>query len=98
MQLLLQCTSCSFATATHCRSSPCTFDTHQHTNSTVTVAHQRTSLYHQTALCGCLANMVGRMALLGDATTQEGDIGHGDTDQINHLHTARTTASLRQSL
>jgi len=40
--------------------------------------------------------MVRRMPLLGDATTQEGDIAHDDTDQINHLHTARTTASLRQ--
>lgn len=42
--------------------------------------------------------MVCRMALLGDAATQEGDIAQDDTDQINHLHTARTTASLRQSL
>jgi len=68
-----------------------------HTNSTEPVAQPRTALHHQTALQGCPTNMLRRMALLGDATTQEGDIGHDDTDPINHLHTARNTASLRQS-
>jgi hypothetical protein len=38
------------------------------------------------------------MELLDDATAQEGDVGHDDTDQINHLYTARTAAALRQSL
>lgn len=38
------------------------------------------------------------MELLDDATTQEGDIGHDGTDKINHLHSARTTTTLRQTL